>query len=135
MTLICDQTNLYYAQSQVNDESDPSLSTSNMRQWQDVNIDELYVFFALKMSMVHAPRKVIDDFWQQNHYVHYTKFGKYMARDRFRQLLRYLHFHDNSEPIENDRLWKIRNVFTMLKGKFVQYSRLFQNLCIDESLM
>lgn len=41
-----------------------------------------------------------------------------LLRDRFPSLHRFLHFVDNNNPIENDRLWKVRKVFTMIVEKY-----------------
>ena len=60
-------------------------------------------------------------------------FKKYNAQNRFRQLLRYLHFADNNQPNAEDRLWKIRNVFSQIISKFSKFYNPKQNLVIDDS--
>ena len=59
-------------------------------------------------------------------------FGKYMARDRYSNILRFLHL---SSDKSDDPLWKVRPVLRSLTEKFKSYFNPFQNLVIDESLM
>jgi hypothetical protein len=49
-------------------------------------------------------------------------------------LLRLLHFSDNKNPREGDRLYKIKPIIDHLRTKFSQMFSPFQDLCIDESL-
>ena len=58
-------------------------------------------------------------------------FRKYMTLNRFTQLLRFLHFADNNEPNYEDRLWKIRNVFTKIVAKFHECYNPNQKLLIN----
>ena len=58
-----------------------------------------------------------------------------MTRDRFRLLLSMLHFADNNNPNELDRLWKVRKVFEMFTKNYKEYFVPFQNIIIDESLV
>ncbi|KAK9696562.1 Transposase IS4 [Popillia japonica] len=55
-------------------------------------------------------------------------------RDRFRQILRYLHCTDNTKSNESDKLWKLRRM-DMIKEKFLQNWVSEQNLDVDESMI
>ncbi|KAJ8949794.1 hypothetical protein NQ318_000492 [Aromia moschata] len=62
-------------------------------------------------------------------------FSQVMSRDRYFQILRFLHFCDNDNIDKNDRLYKIRCVVDHFKNSFKNSLYPFQNLVIDESLM
>ncbi|XP_069167652.1 piggyBac transposable element-derived protein 4-like [Procambarus clarkii] len=58
-----------------------------------------------------------------------------MSRDRFLLIPRCLHFENNANEDRHDRLWKVRKVFSDLRGKFRDYFVPGQNVVIDESLV
>ncbi|GFV84669.1 piggyBac transposable element-derived protein 4 [Trichonephila clavipes] len=60
-----------------------------------------------------------------------------MARDRFLNLLRYLHFENNDHAPDKtasdyDKLRKLRNVFNSLNNSFQEIYDLTEELAIDE---
>lgn len=57
-----------------------------------------------------------------------------MSRNRFRDLMRCLHFCNNENP-SNDRMRKIKNPLLHCRNKFKNCITPYQNLCIDESLL
>ncbi|XP_069176049.1 piggyBac transposable element-derived protein 4-like [Procambarus clarkii] len=61
--------------------------------------------------------------------------NRYMLQDRFHLILRHLHFENNANEDRHDRLWKVRKVFSDLRGKFRDYLVPGQNVVIDESLV
>ena len=64
-------------------------------------------------------------------------FPEVFSRKRFLQILRALHFVDNSSVPpgpRSDRLWKIRPAFDFLVDRFSSIFMPGKNLCIDESL-
>ena len=137
--LVCRETNRFYAQTSVDDPDDPSPSTSRSRKkkWVDLEPRQFFVFMALLMLMSHMKKAVLKDYWLVDNIVSTPVFGKYMARDRFLDILRYIHFADNTTEQERkrDRLWKIRDFFSLLKDKFSRFFFPFQKLVIDESLV
>ena len=124
MKLMVEQTNKYHqAQKDTSAYPSPSPSISNgkMRRCDDVTVRELYVFLALLMLMAHVKKAVVRDYWIQSDDLTVTPiFAKYMSRDRFLDILRYLHFADNiidnlDEPVV-DRLRKVREFFFHATG-------------------
>ncbi|KAK3895096.1 hypothetical protein Pcinc_001191 [Petrolisthes cinctipes] len=113
----------------------PGREHSKMLQWADVDIAELYVWLALTMMMPHVKKHRLKDFWSTHALISTPAFGKYMSRDRYRDILSYLHFAPNMGPHPNDRLWKIRPVMSILQEKIRAFFRPFQKVVIDESLV
>ena len=61
-------------------------------------------------------------------------FGKVMKRDRFKYIMKILHFCNNDEQT-NDRLRKISSITTSLKEILQNNFTPYKNVCIDESLL
>ena len=126
MDLICEQTNLFHeTTAQADNPDDPddpdtSSSRSKRRKWTNVTKEEFFVFLALMMLMTHVKKAVLQDYWIVEDITSTPIFGKYMSRDRFIDILRFTHFVDNATERERkkDRLWKIRDLFTLLKDRF-----------------
>lgn len=132
MDLLVEQTNLFYHQ---NKDNDPALASPKMRSWTDVTAVDFYVFFALMLLMPHVKKHLLKDYWLVDDIISTPIFGKYMARDRFINILRFLHLVDNESGPTNDRVWKIRDCFNLFRQKFSDYFHPFQKICIDESLV
>ena len=129
LDLIVAETNMYYAKCDAANEVTHSHQT---KQWTDVTRDDLMVFIALTLLMPHGRRAVRYDFWRRNDILFTPVFAKYMARDRYTSVLRFLHF----ASIENDDpLRKIRPVLQHLLNKFKTFFKPFQKIVVDESLM
>ncbi|XP_046684893.1 piggyBac transposable element-derived protein 3-like [Homalodisca vitripennis] len=58
-----------------------------------------------------------------------------MRRDRFIQIMRFLHCADNSETIPNDKMWKMRPLMNLLKCKCLDNFVPSEFLCFDESMV
>ena len=67
-------------------------------------------------------------------------FRKILSLDKFKQILKYLHFSDNSNAPSKteesyDRLWKIRNIFDILVKNFKNAYNPAQNCVVDEIIV
>ncbi|KAJ8949798.1 hypothetical protein NQ318_000496 [Aromia moschata] len=58
-----------------------------------------------------------------------------MRRDRFRQIIKYLHCADNLQPHLQDKMWKLRQRMDLLKSKFIKNWIPEQDLDYDESMI
>ena len=74
---------------------------SEQKPFVDVTVEELYSFLALVLAMPHTKKQVMCKYWSLDE-VDETPL-KYMSRNRFRQILQFLHFRNNENPNENDR--------------------------------
>jgi hypothetical protein len=131
MQEISSETNKYY--QFVTDKIPPSAG-SRLQKWRDTTIEELYVFLAVTMLMVRIKKLTILDYWSTDPLLATPQFSDFMSRDRYLLLLRLLHFSDNNNQPEGDRLYKIKPITDHLRTKFSEVFIPFQNLCIDESL-
>jgi hypothetical protein len=127
---IVDETNNFQANS-----SNESLSTSSHQaKWSRTNPEEIYLFLATFMLMAHVKKYKIKDYWSTDRLIATPVFGDIIPRDRFLLLLKFLHFNDNKNQSETDKLFKISPVVKHLKQKFQRIMIPHRNLCIDESL-
>ncbi|XP_069183601.1 piggyBac transposable element-derived protein 4-like [Procambarus clarkii] len=95
----------------------------------------MYVFLALCMMMKHSEKAVFKDYWNKDSLVPSPVFNRYMSWDRFRLILRCLHFENNANEERHSRLWKVHKVLSDMRGKFRDYFVPGQNVIIDESLV
>ncbi|KAJ8927974.1 hypothetical protein NQ314_019500 [Rhamnusium bicolor] len=89
----------------------------------------------LSLLMPLAKKQRINDYWTTDSFLLTPAFGQIMPRDRYLLLLKMLHFGDNNNPNQNDKLFKIRLAIDHLRTCFKNSLEPFQNICIDESLM
>ena len=106
----------------------------------DVTEAEMFVFLALTTQMGHGVKDKLTDYWSTLDQLYTPFYGTMMNRDRYLQILRYLHFTDNrNEPDradENfDRLWKIRDLFEILNNTLSKFYNPSENLAIYEVIV
>jgi hypothetical protein len=129
--IIVNETNKF----QANASDVYASSLSHQAQWFPTDFQEIYLFLASFMLMAHVRKYRIKDYWSTDHLIATPIFGDIMPRDRFLLLLKFLHFNDNANKSDGDRLCKIRPIVQHLKEKFRHSLVPYKNLCIDESLM
>ena len=84
-------------------------------------------------GLVHNNR--IRDYWSTDPLLSTPIFGQYFKRNRYQDILHYMHFANNEDIARNDRLEKSRPIIDDFKRKFRNCMNPTQNLCIDESLL
>ena len=83
-----EQTNLYYQQHS-DGQARPSFLVP------DITLLDVMTFIALALQMGHELKHTLHDYWSR--LKHTLFYGETMTRDRFLQILSFLHFADNSE--------------------------------------
>jgi hypothetical protein len=133
ITLLVVETNKYYHGHLDRLDEGPS-------PLPDVTEAEILVCLALTIQMGHCIRGKLTDYWSRADHFHTTFYTNAMKRDRFLHILRFLHFIDNkNEPdvtdVNSDRLWKMRNLFDILKEKFLKFYNPSEHLAVDEVIV
>ena len=105
-------------------------------KYSPVTFDEIMRFLCIMMLMVHTKKHCIAEYWTTNEVFETKSIRQLMARDRFLQILRLLHFSDNTRPAERegDKLKKIRPVLDHLRRKFSEKFKPFQDLVLMKAL-
>jgi hypothetical protein len=90
---------------------------------QDVTLEEMYLFLALILKMGHDQHDTLKEHWSRDLMRHAPFYSRVMWRNRFFQILRFLHFANNDDAPDRsaedyDRLWKLPRVFDCLNSRF-----------------
>ena len=110
-------------------------------KWKPVNTQEIKVFIGLVIAMGIIKLPKLELYWQKRKwFFDIPSFNKVMARDRFYQIWRYLHFCDETKAPQNedpnrDKLYKIRPLLTKVLHNFESNYVPDKILSIDESMI
>ena len=128
MDLIVLETNNYFDYCKCSMDGTP---LSRMQWWKDCDVRELWVFLGLALLMPLVKKHRLNDYWDsKDNLLHVPTFGKYMKRDRFLLLLRFLHFSNVETEDQTDDLRKIRPVYSLFKQNFTKNFRPLQKLVL-----
>ncbi|XP_053323867.1 piggyBac transposable element-derived protein 4-like [Spea bombifrons] len=132
--LLAAQTNIYAAQCQAADQGDRS------QTWYPTDPHEIKKFWALTLMMGIVKKPTMRLYWSTDPIISTPAFSQIMPRNRYFELLKCLHFSDNSQcpPREHpqfDRLYKLRPIINYFSSKFPEIYTPDQNVAIDESLV
>ena len=103
LELLVDQSNLYAQQ--------------NGREFK-TNIDEMKAFLGINYFMTINKLPTIKSYWECGEYVGNPGIRNVMARTRFEQILRNLHFADNQKDEKIDKAYKVRSIIKHLNDSF-----------------
>lgn len=74
-------------------------------------------------------------YWENGADVRNNLVYNAMRRDRFIQIMKYIHLADNNFPNLQDKMWKLRPLMNILQEKFHEQFRPEQHLDFDESMI
>ena len=133
MTYVVEQINLHHALQVTLGTQEAG--SAHMRSWVPVTVAELYIFLALTMLMAHVKKHRLRDYWLTGDILTTSGFGRYMPRDRYFAILRFLHLVTNTDVHLHDPLWKVRVFMEKMRQRFRSFMKPFQKVVIDESLV
>ena len=118
---LCQQANLYVS--------------FNGKMTFTVGKDEKSAFIAILLRSGYSvvPRRQM--MWQRSEDVHSSAVSQLKNRDRFDEILRYLHHADNNNLAACDKLAKVRPFYEMINERFLKPFQLEENLCIEKALI
>lgn len=129
--MLVEQTNLYYTQKQA--------AKASPMIWHDVFPEEMLAFFGMVIAMGVVPMPEYDDYWSTFNILNHPWFPSIFSRDRFKQILRYLHCADNSKTPARDhpdyKLHKVKPLVDHLNHIFPLLYIPSQSVSIDESMV
>ena len=90
------------------------------------------------MGIVKKP--AVSDFWSTDPLIQTPLFNSVMKRNRYQQILRFLHFNNNEQgpnphDPNRDRMYKIRPLIGQLNELFMWGIQPEREICLDESLL
>ena len=97
-----------------------------------------FIGMNIAMGIVSLPK--LDQYWSTDPILSHPWFRTIMSRDRFREILRYIHVVDNTQAPSRsdpnyDKLWKVRPLITALEKNYRELYSPHQQLSIDESMI
>ena len=129
--LIVTETNMYAAEV--------FGSKGQVMHW-ETSEEELCAYFGFMILMGINKKPEIRDYWNCDPQMFYSPIADRIYRDRFEEIIRYLHFVDNSNlPMRGhpsfSRLQKVQPVLTLIKKSMSQAYNLHCQLSIDEAMV
>ena len=91
LDLVVTQTNLYAAQERA------KTPDKHRMPWHAVDKDEIRTFIALILAMGLVNKPTIHSYWSTDEILQTPFFTNCMSRNRFTQILRYIHFVNNTQ--------------------------------------
>ena len=129
--LLVSQTNLYAEQKRGPRESSV---------WYPVTVDEMKAWLSLYLDMGLVTKPSISSYWSTEAVLSSPFFPSVMSRTRFLQILRYLHFADNTLTPAPDsegynKLYKIQPFLDLVVARFQEVYTPERQLAIDATLI
>jgi len=98
----------------------------------------MFAFLALTLQMGHTVQGRLEDYWTKMEQLCCPSYGHTMSRARYYHILRLLHFTDNnSNGVDrtDDTLWKIRDLFEIIRTNFSKFYNRTKHLAVDEVIV
>ncbi|KAE9339958.1 hypothetical protein PR003_g10746 [Phytophthora rubi] len=111
---------------------------AKLNKFQKVQPHELLYWVGLLVARMMAPKKRLADHWSgiRRGVIPQGTFGRVMARDRFKDITRFLHFSNNQDELAKiDRAWKLRPVLATVERTFPAGYILGSRISIDEGML
>lgn len=96
---------------------------------------EMRIFLAILFTSGYAPLPRRKLYWDPTNDVNNAAITNAMTRNRFEELMSNIHVADNDNLPPNDRMAKVRPLFTALNARFVKAFPRQRNLSVDESMV
>ena len=120
-------------------ENPDKAANSYLRNCTDLTVNELQMFIGLVilMGIVHKPN--INSYWSRDELYNTPIISKVMPQDRFKVILRFLHFSDsatcNANDADRDSLHKVRPLRDLIRKQCQKVYGPGRFLSVDESLV
>jgi hypothetical protein len=106
----------------------------------DITESEMLLFLAQIIQTGYDVQDIWKDYWTVSGEFLMPFYSKTVSHDRFLHILRYLHFANNQNAIDNNdpkyyRVWKIRPIFDMPNGAFSVCYAPTEYLAVDEVIV
>ena len=102
---------------------------------EELTRNEFRCFLAILMLSGYNKRPRMRMYWEESEDVKCPLVADAMRRNRFLQILRYVHFCDNSQLDEADKCSKVHPLLKMIKERFQKYAILTKEINVDESML
>lgn len=101
----------------------------------NITPNEIKTFIAILILSGYNPLPNKRLYWDNQDDTRNILVVNSMRRNRFEQILRFLHCKDNTQIDNRNKMWKIQPLIDKIKSKCLQYFEPEQNLSYDESMV
>ena len=101
----------------------------------NVNPDEVRGMLAILLISGYVSLPSRRMFWEQSDYVANAAVSSMMSLNRFKEILRYLHFANNLNLPLGDKMAKVRPLFDMMNERYMKFRPVEQDLNVDQSMI
>ena len=131
MELIRDESNNY---------AQLVMDPTKFEKWDPITTEELEACFGFNLLMGLTPRPSVSDFWAKDLAFHHPIIADRISRDRYRDVIRFTHYVDNSTLAapgtpKHDRLGKIRPLLEHLQERFKSVYNPGREVAVDEAMI
>lgn len=110
-------------------------TTKRWSKWMDLNHQDLTKFLAIRMLMGINKKPDMTKYWSRDAMFHFPIISKILPQDRFFEIQKYLHFSDNNDYVQGDRVFKTRTLWETCTANFSSLLNPHKKISIDESLI
>ena len=116
------------------------MGEARYEKWETVKREDLHAYFGIMVMMGLVDLPCLQDYWKRDPLFYCPFIAERMARDRFLNIHKYLHFVDNDTLVRPgephyDRLCKVRPIFEMIEVRFVFTYQPHQECAINEAMV
>ena len=113
---------------------------SRFRKWEATSEGEVKAFLALLVLSGLDKRQTFDSYWSTSRLIEMPGFKSVMSRDRFLNILCYLHLTNNDDALlkdnpQYDRLYKLRNFINHLVPLWQSAFYPNRDVAVDKSII
>lgn len=101
----------------------------------NISKEELKVFIGISLLSGYNKKPGKKFFWDSKKDMGNEMVIQSMRRDRFIEIMKYIHCADNNEISQTDKMWKLRPLVDKLKGNFLKYFVPTEHINFDESMV
>ena len=126
------QSNLYAEQQRA--------AKKDTKPWTPITKEELVAFIGVNIAMGVISLPGVKEYWSSNPIISHPWFRTIFSRDRFLEILKYVHIADNSKALSRtdpnyDKLWKVRYMLDSLSKRCLELYDPHRQLSVDESMI
>lgn len=100
-----------------------------------IKIDEMKCFFAILIVSGYCNLPSKKSYWDSSNDMRNHLVYNAMRRDRFIQIMRFIHAADNNTLNKEDKMSKLRPLMNILKRKYLDHIPMEQHMNYDESMI
>nr|CAI5831567.1 unnamed protein product [Callosobruchus analis]CAI5839624.1 unnamed protein product [Callosobruchus analis] len=101
----------------------------------NVTVEELRCFLAILVVSGYNILPGKRFYWDSGDDMSNDMVKEAMRRDRFVQIMRFMHCADNTRMDPKDKMWKLRPIISKLQESFLKYYKLTEHMNYDESMI